>query len=138
MDMAQQQQYGQRLTDLANSLQTESINPVDLAEDENASALSDHDCQQYIRQEVREALDRLENQTFGMCDACGEQISAERLDAMPYARYCASCGERLDPLFASTYALNSSPGDTRRRSDVIPLDDDDQPVSEEAEPDILP
>ncbi len=37
------------------------------------------------------ALVRIENGTYGICKACGEQISAARLDAVPYAVLCRDC-----------------------------------------------
>ena len=37
---------------------------------------------------VNEALDRMENGTFGQCVECGEPISKPRLQAIPYARHC--------------------------------------------------
>ncbi len=42
-------------------------------------------------QEIREALERLENGTFGPCENCGEAIPLERLEAIPYARLCVKC-----------------------------------------------
>jgi DnaK suppressor protein len=42
-------------------------------------------------QEVREALERLENGTFGLCENCGEAIPLERLEAIPYASLCVKC-----------------------------------------------
>lgn len=41
--------------------------------------------------EVREALERLENGSFGLCDNCNEAIPLERLQAIPYARLCVGC-----------------------------------------------
>jgi RNA polymerase-binding transcription factor DksA len=38
--------------------------------------------------EVTDALDRIEQGTFGRCENCGRAITRERLDALPYARYC--------------------------------------------------
>ena len=37
---------------------------------------------------VNEALDRMENGTFGQCVECDEPISKPRLQAIPYARHC--------------------------------------------------
>jgi len=31
---------------------------------------------------------------FGKCESCGEDISYERLDALPHARLCINCKER--------------------------------------------
>ena len=42
---------------------------------------------------VNEALRRLYKapQEFGKCQECGEEISFERLDALPHARLCIKC-----------------------------------------------
>lgn len=37
---------------------------------------------------VEEALERLENDTYGICTQCGEEIETERLDANPAAPTC--------------------------------------------------
>jgi DnaK suppressor protein len=47
--------------------------------------------------EVNEALERIERGTFGTCENCGQEISRARLDALPYARYCARCARQLQP-----------------------------------------
>jgi RNA polymerase-binding protein DksA len=40
---------------------------------------------------INEALDRIDNGTFGMCEHCGAQIAVERLEAIPYATRCIDC-----------------------------------------------
>ena len=40
---------------------------------------------------VNEALERIENGTFGTCVRCGKQIAEERLEAIPYATRCIDC-----------------------------------------------
>ena len=42
---------------------------------------------------IRAALDRIENGTYGECQKCGEDISDQRLDAVPYAPLCRSCAQ---------------------------------------------
>jgi RNA polymerase-binding transcription factor DksA len=39
------------------------------------------------------ALKRIENKVYGQCLSCGELISKERLDAVPYAIKCRDCME---------------------------------------------
>jgi len=39
-------------------------------------------------QDVQHALDRIDNGTYGTCEACGRAIGAERLLARPAARFC--------------------------------------------------
>lgn len=34
------------------------------------------------------ALRKLDEGTYGLCEACGEEIPAERLEAVPWARFC--------------------------------------------------
>jgi len=38
--------------------------------------------------QVRDALDRIENGTFGRCAEDGELIEEDRLEAVPWAAYC--------------------------------------------------
>ena len=38
--------------------------------------------------EVESALKRLEDGSYGTCEACGKPIGDERLDVVPTARYC--------------------------------------------------
>jgi RNA polymerase-binding protein DksA len=38
--------------------------------------------------EIDAALRRIEDGTYGTCGACGKQIPAERLEAIPWTRYC--------------------------------------------------
>lgn len=40
---------------------------------------------------IREALDRIENGTFGICEVCGEEVSAKRLKARPVTTLCIDC-----------------------------------------------
>lgn len=45
--------------------------------------------------EVDDALARIDRGTFGRCENCGREIPRERLDAVPYARYCIRCAREL-------------------------------------------
>jgi DnaK suppressor protein len=40
---------------------------------------------------IKKALDRIENNTFGICESCGEDISVERLKARPVTTQCIDC-----------------------------------------------
>jgi len=43
--------------------------------------------------EIERALARCAGGTYGVCEACGEDISPLRLKAIPWARYCVTCQE---------------------------------------------
>jgi len=45
---------------------------------------------------IREALDRIENGTYGICEECGEEISTERLKARPVTTLCIDCKKRQE------------------------------------------
>lgn len=40
---------------------------------------------------IREALNRIEDESFGICEACGEDISESRLIARTVATLCVDC-----------------------------------------------
>lgn len=51
--------------------------------------------------EVAGALHRIDTGQYGICMECEEPISAKRLDAVPWARYCVICQERIAAGIAS-------------------------------------
>ena len=40
---------------------------------------------------IDDALARLDDGTYGVCEACGEQIPDGRLEVRPFARRCVDC-----------------------------------------------
>lgn len=47
---------------------------------------------------VKKALDRIENNTFGICEKCGEDIAIERLKARPVTTLCIDCKTKEEAL----------------------------------------
>lgn len=45
---------------------------------------------------IDEALERIENQTYGICVDCEEQIPEKRLVNSPYFTTCVSCAEERE------------------------------------------
>jgi DnaK suppressor protein len=45
---------------------------------------------------VQEALGRVANGVYGVCEECGEGISQRRLEALPWAELCVTCQEILE------------------------------------------
>lgn len=41
--------------------------------------------------QVEDALQRLDEGTYGKCEGCGEAIPPERLEILPYATLCVKC-----------------------------------------------
>jgi DnaK suppressor protein len=48
-----------------------------------------------LLREIADALHRMDGEHYGICLECEEPISGKRLDAVPWARYCVSCQERI-------------------------------------------
>jgi len=46
--------------------------------------------------EIEEALEKIENGTYGTCEMCGEPIRKLRLKVKPYAKYCIVCREIIE------------------------------------------
>ncbi|MEX2549641.1 MAG: TraR/DksA C4-type zinc finger protein [Nitriliruptoraceae bacterium] len=61
-------------------------------ERETAQSLSNH--ARGILIQIDDALRRIDNGTYGICERCGEKIELERLEAIPYATLCMTCKRR--------------------------------------------
>ncbi len=46
--------------------------------------------------QIEGALERIENDQYGICVECGEEIPEKRLELLPYAERCVECKERLE------------------------------------------
>ena len=43
--------------------------------------------------QVKKALAKMDDGSYGICEECGEEISSERLDANPAATKCIKCAD---------------------------------------------
>jgi DnaK suppressor protein len=77
---------------------TETPDPVDLAVRNYSKnvmlAVSENESRQL--QMVDEALQRIEDDEYGVCQNCSNQIQPKRLEAIPWARYCLNCQELVE------------------------------------------
>lgn len=46
--------------------------------------------------QCEQALDRMDQGTYGVCETCGQDIGLERLKALPFAAKCIECQEKAD------------------------------------------
>lgn len=51
--------------------------------------ISDHDHQRLDA--IEDALQKIDEDRFGVCEGCGKKIKNDRLKAIPYARLCMKC-----------------------------------------------
>ena len=54
------------------------------------------DSERKILMEINDSLNRIEDSTYGICENCGMQIPKQRLDAIPWTRYCVACATLLE------------------------------------------
>lgn len=63
---------------------------------ERERAITELDQSSRMLQQVKAALARIQEGTFGICQRCDEPISPARLNALPWAVYCIRCQEAVD------------------------------------------
>ncbi len=47
-------------------------------------------------EDIKDALIKIENGTYGICEQCGKEINEERLEAIPTARLCRDCQQEQE------------------------------------------
>ncbi len=56
------------------------------------------DRERKLIQKIREALMRIDEGSFGICEVCGEDISDKRLEARPVTTLCIRCKEKQESM----------------------------------------
>ena len=72
--------------------------PTDRAsmESERNFELRIRDRERKLISKIKEALGRIEDETYGICEECGEDISQERLKARPVTTLCIDCKKKQE------------------------------------------
>jgi DnaK suppressor protein len=63
-----------------------------------------------LLREVEAAIQRCEEGSWGICEACGDEIPAKRLAAVPWAPRCRDCQELAEQEAAAERARTSCGG----------------------------
>lgn len=61
------------------------------AEEDQRFSMRIMEREQNLLKKVNEALDRMKNQNYGICEQCGEDIPYKRLKARPVTTFCIEC-----------------------------------------------
>jgi len=84
--------------ELATELSGYDDHPADMASEtfelEKERALQENT--EAMLGRVRTALEKIERGTYGICDACGQEIAKERLLALPHATLCVLDQSRME------------------------------------------
>lgn len=81
-------------TDLSN----QPFHMADLGSDnfEQDNTLSLTASERRLLTEIEDALLRIEEGAYGICEGGGERIPKARLEAIPWARYCVKCATLIE------------------------------------------
>jgi len=85
--------------DASDNLSNMPIHMADLGTDnfERENTLHLLANEEQILTEIRAALERITQGTFGQCEECqGAILPKGRLKELPYTRYCVTCAKKLD------------------------------------------
>lgn len=63
---------------------------------EQAKDMALHQHLENLLTEVNDALERVDRQEYGVCEACTGPIDMERLQILPYARLCVDCQKKSE------------------------------------------
>ncbi|MGQ9645975.1 MAG: RNA polymerase-binding protein DksA [Thermodesulfobacteriota bacterium] len=87
------EEAGKTCTDMRKENEGDFPDPTDRAslESDRNFLLRIKDRERKLIQKVKEALDRIDNGTFGICESCGKPISEKRLMARPVTTLCIEC-----------------------------------------------
>lgn len=83
------------LTDSVEELSAYDNHPADIGDVtyEREKDIGIRDNSRGILNMIEDALDKIEQGTYGNCDQCGQEIPEERLEAFPYTTKCIQCKE---------------------------------------------
>ena len=84
--------------DAAGDLSAYSLHMADVASDnyEREFSLSLADAEQKVLNRINAALEKIDGNTFGLCELCEKKITKERLKIVPYAELCVPCQEKQE------------------------------------------
>ena len=81
--------------DIAIEKTPDAIDEVQLA-GERELAIRNLDRESSLLRNVRGALARMADGSYGICMHCEEEIKPKRLDAVPWTKFCIRCQEAAD------------------------------------------
>ena len=84
--------------DASGDLSSMPIHMADIGTDnyEQEFSLNLLDSERKLLKEINDALDRIVNNVYGVCEETGVQISRKRLTARPWARYCIKYARMIE------------------------------------------
>ena len=105
-------EVAEKIKNESNSLKFEIGDIYDIArkkrERELTLMLGDRDREKLA--EIEEALERIKNGAYGICDECGEPIAEARLMALPFTKVCIDCKSKHEREKGARKRYEEEPG----------------------------
>ncbi len=91
-------QANQTVNRQASQVKEHIVDYADIATQESATAfqLRIRGRERQLIKKIDQALERIEDETFGLCERCGQEIGAKRIEARPVATFCIDCKTALE------------------------------------------
>jgi DnaK suppressor protein len=98
LDWVEQNYIGRSRKESTGDVSSYSVHPADGATDsmEVEKAYMIGAASGEVLEDIDEALGNIKKGSYGKCVECGEDISMERLEAVPYAKLCIQCKTNLE------------------------------------------
>ena len=105
----------------------EGMDTYDLASEERDREINFilSDRERVKLQQIDDALQRLDDGNYGVCESCGLEIGEERLTAMPFSRLCRDCQQDQEREAKSQRRFDDEPNTYRK---IGSTDADDESV----------
>lgn len=105
-------EVSEKIKNESNSLKFEIGDIYDIASNERERELTlmlgDRDREKLA--EIEEALERIKNGAYGICDECGESIAEARLMVLPFTKVCIDCKSKHEREKGARKRYEEEPG----------------------------
>jgi len=92
------EEAGKTVTGMTTDGRGSLPDPTDQAslESDRNFLLRMRDRERKLISKINDALKKIEDGTFGICEHCGEEITDKRLQARPVTEYCIDCKKEME------------------------------------------
>src|SRR3989454_12504646 len=113
-----------RVREETEGVKDEGRDPYDLASDERDREINFilHDREREKLLAIDEALQRIADKTYGICESCEGEIQLGRLKVLPFTRLCVKCQEENEKESKRQKTLENERG--YRKLDLTDIEED--------------
>jgi DnaK suppressor protein len=89
-----------------------AADPLDITQQavDREVAVQNLDRESTLARQLRSAIQRVDDKSYGVCLQCEEEIAPNRLKAIPWAEFCIRCQEQADRMGATRASFRMPDG----------------------------